>query len=69
MKRYKKVARLRKKAGLTQKMMGNRLGISKQYVWDLEDGRKNLSYKLAFKIGKILDAKPDDIFLKDSKRK
>ena len=60
---------MRDRKKYTLKKMGMRLGITKQYVWDLEDGRKTLSYKMAFKISKILDSTPDDIFLKDHKRK
>ena len=69
MKRYKKLQLARTKKKYTLKKMGMRLGITKQYVWDLEDGRKTLSYKMAYKMSKILDSTPDEIFLKDHKRK
>lgn len=50
-------------------MLGSKLGKSKQYMWDIEAGRRTLSYKLAFKISKILGATPDELFLEDTKRK
>lgn len=69
MKRYKRLQVVRTKKKYTLKKLGRRLGITKQYVWDIEDGRKTLSYKMAFKMSKILESTPDEIFLKDYKRK
>lgn len=67
MKKYKKLEKIRKEKGYTQESLAKRLGVTKQYIWDIEDGRKNLSYKLAFRISLILGVKPDDIFLEDYK--
>lgn len=61
------VMRTRKK--YTLKKLGKRLGFTKQYMWDIEDGRKTLSYKMAYKISKVLETSPDDLFLDDYKRK
>lgn len=69
MKKYKKLYALRTKKGYTLKTLSEKLGISKQYLWDIEDGRRTLSYMMAFKISNLLDTTPDDIFLKDHKRK
>jgi len=45
--------------------MGEFLGISKTYYWQLEHGKRRLSYDMALKIAKIFDTTPDKIFYKD----
>ncbi len=65
MKKYKKLGELRVKKGYTLEGLAKRLGITKQYLWDLEDGRRILSYKMAYKISVILDTTPDLLFLED----
>ena len=68
MKKYVNLEKLRRKKGITIVELAKRLDKSSQYIWDIEDGRRNLSYKMAFKISLILDVKPDDIFLDDYKK-
>ncbi len=48
--------------GYTHKFMSELLNISKSYYCQLENGKRTLSYKMAFDISKILDTKPDDLF-------
>ena len=60
---------MRTRKNYTLKKLGKRLGFTKQYMWDIEDGRKTLSYKMAYKISKVLETSPDDLFLDDYKRK
>lgn len=69
MKKYKKLQALRTKKGYTLKILAKKLDVSKQYLWDIEDGRRTLSYKVAYKISSILETNPDTIFLEDHKRK
>lgn len=69
MKKYTKMTKLRKEKGYTLESLAKKVGISKQYMWDIEEGRKVLSYKMAFLISRALDTKPDELFLKDHKRK
>lgn len=59
----------RVKNGYTLDKLARKLKITKQYLWDIEDGRRTLSYKMAFQISEILGASPDEIFLEDNKRK
>ena len=47
--------------------MAIKLGISKPFYWQIENGKRNLSYKMAIKIASIFNMKPDDIFYKDFK--
>ena len=68
MKKYKNLEKIRKSKKISQVDIAKKLGVSTQYVWYLEDGRKCLSYRQAYKIGKIVGEKPDDIFLEDAKR-
>lgn len=69
MKTYRKLEKFRRKHNITQKELGKRLNVSKQYIWDIEDGRRTLSYKTAFNIARVLGERPDVIFLDDFKNK
>lgn len=57
---------IRNKKGLTCKQVADLVGISKEYYWMIENGKRRLTYDLAVKIAKVFDTSPDDIFL-DSK--
>jgi putative transcriptional regulator len=57
---------MRNKKGLTCKQVADLVGISKEYYWMIENGKRRLTYDLAVKIAKVFDTSPDDIFL-DSK--
>lgn len=69
MKKFKNLERIRKSEGYSQKKLAQKLGISKQYMWGIEIGEKTLSYKMAYKLSKVLKSTPDDIFLDDFKKK
>lgn len=56
---------IRVKKGYTLESLAKKLGITKQYLWDIEDGRRTLSYKMAYKISVILEMSPDELFLDD----
>ena len=43
----------RQKFGLTQKELGEKIGVSKQYVSDLENNHRNISSELAKKLGEV----------------
>ncbi len=60
-----KLKQLRIKHNYTIEEMSLMLGISKSYYSQIENGRRNLYYKLAVKIARIFDLKPDDIFYID----
>jgi putative transcriptional regulator len=55
-----KTMRIEKK--YTCKDMAAALKISKPYYWQIENDKRGLSYDMAFKIAKIFNVKPDDIF-------
>lgn len=42
--------------------MANLLKISKTYYWQLEQGKRRLTYDMAIQIAGIFGLKPDDLF-------
>lgn len=69
MKKFIQMKKARERKGLTLEALAMKLGVSKQYVWDLENKQRVLSYKMAFRISQILDSTPVDLFLEENKRK
>lgn len=65
----KKLKELRKAKKFTHQMMADYLNISKPFYWQLENGKRRLSYEMAVKISNILESKPDDIFYQEFKEK
>lgn len=59
----KKLKKIRSNAGLTYQQVADRVGISKEYYWMIENGKRRLSYELSVKIADVFNMKPDDIFL------
>lgn len=51
----KRIRIYRKKAGLTQDMLAEKLGLSSKYIQYIENGNRNPSLKVIFKIAKILE--------------
>ncbi len=66
-KKLEKLESLRKAHNLTYKEMADKLNMSKAYYWQIENGNRNLYYKVAIKIAKEFNLKPDDIFYDDLK--
>lgn len=62
-----KLKKIRMKNGLTCSEVALKLGISKPFYWQIENGKRNLSYKMAVKIASIFKMKPDDIFYNEFK--
>lgn len=62
MNRFEKLHSERTKKGMTHASMAQLLGISKAYYCQIENRNRRLSYNMAYKIGKILGFKPDDLF-------
>lgn len=62
-----KLKKIRMKNGLTCCEVALKLGISKPFYWQIENGKRNLSYKMAVKIASIFKMKPDDIFYNEFK--
>lgn len=47
--------------------MADYLNISKCFYWQIENGKRKLSYEMAIKIANIFNKKPDDIFFEEYK--
>lgn len=58
---------LRELNNLSNKKMADKLGISKTFYWQIENGQRNLNYEMAIRISKVLKSKPDKIFYDDFK--
>jgi putative transcriptional regulator len=54
---------LRKRAGLTQEMLADKLEVSRQTIGSLEAGRYNPSIQLAFKLACFFKVSIEDLFL------
>jgi putative transcriptional regulator len=58
-----KLKTMRKSEGLTCQQVADLVGISKEYYWMIENGKRRLTYELAVKIAKVFKTSPDNIFL------
>lgn len=56
---------LRKSKKFSHQYMADRLNISKPFYWQIEKGKRRLSYDMAVKIASIFKMKPDEIFYED----
>ena len=54
----------RKKIGLTLQEFANRLEVDRQYIWKLENGKKNISSDYLDKVIEKLGCKHEDFFNK-----
>lgn len=59
----RKLKTLRLAEGLTLKEVAEKLEISLEYYWMLENGKRKLSYEMACEIAAIFNKTPDQIFL------
>jgi putative transcriptional regulator len=57
--------KVRLKHNKTLQQVADEIGVSKPYYWQIENGKRGLSYDLAVKISAVFESNPDDIFLKD----
>ena len=58
-----RLAELRKKHGIKQEELADRLEVSRQTIGSLENGRYNPSIILAFKIARLFNVSIEDIFI------
>ena len=54
---------LRKERGIRQEELANALGVSRQTIGSLENGRYNPSIQLAFKIARYFQKSIEEIFI------
>lgn len=64
-----KLKKIRRKNNYTCQMMSEKLNISKPFYWQIENGKRRLSYEMAIKIAAIFNMRPDDIFYSEFKNK
>ena len=58
-----RIEELRKIKGMTQQAMGEVLGVSRQTIISLENGKYNPSLVLAHSIAKLFDLTIEDVFV------
>ena len=58
-----RIEELRKEKGYTQQYLGDMLGVSRQTIISLENGRYNPSLVLAHSIAKLFDLTIEELFL------
>lgn len=58
-----KLKRTRLNHKMTYKEVADIVGISKEYYWQIENGKRRLYYELAVKIARVFGKTPDEIFL------
>ena len=61
-----KLREVRKKNKYSLEQVAAKVGISKVYIWQIENGKRRLNYSLAIKIAKVFDMKPDELFYDDT---
>ncbi|HDN82733.1 MAG TPA: transcriptional regulator [Candidatus Altiarchaeales archaeon] len=60
-----RIKELREKFKLTQEELAKKVGVTRQTIIFLEQGKYNPSLKLAYKIAKIFNKRIEDIFIFD----
>jgi len=58
-----RLAELRKERNLSQEKLADLLGVTRQTIISIEQGRYNPSLGLAFRIAKVFDKTIEDIFI------
>lgn len=61
-----KIQELRKQNKVTQEELAAALGVTRQTIISLENGKYNASLQLAFKIARFFEQSIEDIFLYES---
>lgn len=63
---YNKLKDVRYKNHLTLKEVSERVGISKAFYCQLENGKRRMLYETAVKIASVFNVKPDYLFYDDT---
>ena len=58
-----RIEEIRKERGIRQDEFGKLMGVSRQTISSLENGRYNPSITLAYKISKYFDMRIEDVFI------
>lgn len=59
---HQKLKEIREENHLSHEAMSKALNISKTFYWQIENGKRGLTYEMAKKIATIFGLKPDDLF-------
>ncbi len=65
LKKIEKLQLIRNNKNISYKNMAEMLGVSKTYYWQIENGKRRITYEFAKKIASIFNLKPDDIFYEE----
>ena len=65
LKKIEKLQLIRNNNNISYKNMAEMLGVSKTYYWQIENGKRRLTYEFAKRIASIFNLKPDDIFYEE----
>lgn len=65
LKKIEKLQLIRNNKNISYKNMSEMLGVSKTYYWQIENGKRRITYEFAKKIASIFNLKPDDIFYEE----
>ena len=57
-----RIVELRKPKKITQQELADALGVTRQTIISLENGKYNASLQLAYKIARFFDLKIEDVF-------
>ncbi len=63
----RKLQEFRESKNISRDTIAQALGVSRVYIWQIEKGKRRLTYDMAFKISKILKTKPDTLFFEEMK--
>ena len=58
-----KIRQLRREKSVTQDDLANAVGVTRQTIISLENGKYNASLQLAYKIARYFDLSIEDVFL------
>lgn len=64
-----RIKELRHELGLSQEALGNKAGVDRTYVTDVENGRRNVSVEVLEKLIKALEVSFQDFFTAKEFRK
>ncbi|OSZ82599.1 transcriptional regulator [Chitinophagaceae bacterium IBVUCB1] len=64
-----RIKELRHELGISQEALGNKAGVDRTYVTDVENGRRNISVEILEKLIKALEVSFQDFFTAKEFRK
>lgn len=65
---YNKLKQMRYKNNMTLQEVADKIGISKAFYCQLENGKRRMLYETAVKIASVFNVKPDYLFYEETKK-